>query len=408
MEERFPDTFLFGAATSAHQVEGGNRNNDWWTWEHSEERTNALQRLGKEPRDFQSGNAAGHYERFENDFDIAKSLGHNAHRFSLEWSRIEPEEGHWDKEAMKHYRNVLRALKERDTIPFVTLHHFTNPLWFARQGGWLNEQAPNRFQRYVSFVAEHLGNEGIFWMTLNEPSAYAYESLLSGRWPPQKCNPLKALQALRNMRKAHCFAYKTLKARGEENVGIAFNIQAHRPATPSAKDGFAARIADYITWQWFLDGILRNLDFIGINYYNTNQVALRLGNPVRKGCNARVKSDMGWDVCPQGMRHVLENAWGRFKKPLYITENGIADADDSRRVAFITDHLRALHQTLQVGVDVRGYFYWSLLDNFEWSEGFSPRFGLVEVDYKTMKRTVRPSAHVYAEICRTGKLPENK
>ena len=368
---KFPEGFLWGAATSAHQVEGGNFNS-WSKWEKSQKK-------------YISGKACDHYNRFKQDFDLAKSLNHNAHRFSIEWSRIEPVEGKINQGAIEHYREVLIALKERGIEPFVTLYHWPLPQWLAEKGGWLHPKAPYYFDRYVKIISENLFDYVNFWITINEPNVYASNSYLKGNWPPQKKNVFKYLKVLKNLAEAHKLAYRSLHLIDLEcQVGI-------------AKNNIYFERIPFISYFWnkyFLNKIKNYQDFIGLNYYFHSRL---FGNK-----NESV-TDMGWEIYPKGIYYVLKKL-KKYNKPIYITENGLADAKDDKREDFIKDHLFWIHKAIKEGVDVRGYFYWSLLDNFEWSDGFWPKFGLIEVDYKTLERKIRPSAYKYAEICKNNKL----
>lgn len=394
---KFPKDFLWGAATSAHQVEGGNFN-DWTKWE--KENAKILAKEAKdywqdwqqekfpkmfEPSNYISGRACDHYHKYEEDFDIAKTLGHKAHRFSIEWSRIEPEEGKFNEEEIEHYRKVLKSLRERGLEPFVTLYHWPLPLWLEQKGGWLNKRTSYYFDRYIKIISEKLFDLVDYWVTLNEPNVYSAQSFLTGEWPPQKKNPLKYLRVLKNLTRAHKQAYKSLHLIDKNcNVGIAKNNICFK-FNP---------FADYFWNKYFLNKIKNQQDFIGLQYYFYNSFL--------KPKDVLV-SDLGWDIIPQGIYSVLRQL-KRYNKPIYITENGLADADDSKREKFIKEHLKYVHKAIEEGVDVRGYFYWSLLDNFEWNKGFWPRFGLVEVDYNTLERKVRPSAWKYAEICKSNEM----
>ena len=369
----FPKDFLWGAATSSHQVEGNNHN-DWTEWE-------------KKRGLVESGRACDHYNRFREDFDIAKQLGHNAHRFSIEWSRIEPEEGKFNEREIEHYRDVILALRERGMEPFVTLWHWTLPLWVRDKGGIASPEFANMFEPYAKRVADDFGDLASFWITINEPMIWTMNAFLRGIWPPQKKNALMYYRILRNLIAAHKAAYNIIKsARADARVGVAKNNIYF--------DGGIMRHAARWWWNyWFLNRIRHHQDFIGLNYYFHNRTKGFLFN---QNENKEV-SDMGWEIYPEGLFHILCDL-KKYDKPIYITENGIADAEDEKRARFIKDHLRWIAQAMQRGVDVHGYFYWSLLDNFEWEKGFEPRFGLVEMDYQTMARKIRPSAFVYRDV----------
>lgn len=380
--------FLYGAATSAHQVEGDNIHNDWWDWE---KRTAGVERSGK---------ATDHYNRYKEDFAVAKDLGHTAHRLSIEWSRIEPQEGEWNRRAVLHYRDVLGELKRLGMKTFVTLHHFTSPLWIARKGGWANAQTPDVFSRYVKYIVQHIGDLVDFWITVNEPIVYAAKSYWYGQWPPQEKRMRLYLRVVNHLARAHILSYHALHSvLPHSHVGMAKHFITYLPDRHHHIDDRA--VASICEWwfnhRWFqLTGATH--DFIGINYYFVSHKHVQLFWPriidmPWKGAT----SDMSWPIWPQGLTHALL-CMRRYSKPIYVTENGIADAQDVRRADFIRGHIRAVEQAQEQGADVRGYLYWSLLDNYEWADGFGPRFGLVAVDYATMQRTVRPSAYAYKAI----------
>ncbi|MFZ5559516.1 MAG: glycoside hydrolase family 1 protein [Patescibacteria group bacterium] len=372
---KFPKNFYWGTATSAYQVEGGIRN-DW----------------SAAGQKYDAGIACDHYHRYEEDFDLAKSMNNNAHRFSIEWARIEPEEGKFDQNEIEHYRKVILALRQRGLEPFVTLYHWTLPSWFVKRGGWLNRKAPEYFEQYVGFVVRNLP-EVKFWIILNEPEIYSSHSYLNGAWPPCKKNIIFYLLVIKALIKGHKKAFKIIKSiQPSANIGIAKNNVYF--------EGWLRAVAN---WWWnfcFLNKIKNHQDFIGINYYFHNRIR---GFKFNQNEN-KVISDMGWEIYPEGIYHVLKDL-KRYNKPIFITENGLADADDSRREKFIVEHLKWIHKAIKEGVDMRGYIHWSLIDNFEWAWGFEPRFGLIEIDYKNnLKRTPRPSSKVYAEICKNNAL----
>lgn len=385
----FPKNFFWGAATSAYQVEGGNHN-DWMEWERANAKLLSKESGGKYPPDnYISGRACDHDNRFREDFDIAKSLGHNAHRLSIEWSRIEPEEGRWNEKEIEHYGEVIAALKERGIEPFVTLWHWTLPIWVAKQGGWENKKTIDDFMRYCDKIMRSLKNVA-YCITINEPEIYAMNSYLIGKWLPQKKSIFKFLRVYRNLVEAHKKVYSLTRKPGLQ-VGVSKNN--------SYFEGWAAPILNYYWNNWFLKKIKNHQDFIGLNYYFHNRIKWFKYN---RNDNKET-SDTGWEIYPEGIYHVLKDL-KKYNKPIYITENGVADALDVHREKFIKEHLMWAHRAIEEGVDLRGYFYWSLLDNFEWSNGFWPRFGLVEVDYKTMERKIRPSALAYKKICESNSL----
>jgi len=403
----FPAGFLWGAATSSHQVEGDSRWNDWWPHE----------RAGRLPH--ASAEACRHYELYEADFDMARSWGHNAHRFSIAWSRIEPREGHWDEAATAHYQDVVDALLSRGIEPIVTLHHFTNPAWFADRGGWARRDSADLFCRYVERVASSI--RGVrYWITINEPTVYAKHGFVVGDWPPFRRNAwLGAARALRGMARAHARAYEILRRLGPESrVGFAHSAPWIEPCDRSrVGDRGAAYLRDLLLNRAFLALIdpprrhPRRLDFLGINYYARTIVRRRkmLAPPWGEECLSAHHldrgpfSDTGWEVYPPGLLAILEK-FSRLGLPLMITENGVATGDENLRSAFLREHLAAVGHALERDIDVIGYLYWSLIDNYEWGLGTTARFGLAAVDFETQRRTARPAAMEYASVCRDNRL----
>lgn len=410
---KFPDGFLWGAATSSHQVEGGTKNN-WSEWEKENAERLASEAKNKwqpwqqeqfpemfEKENYISGKACDHYNRYEEDFDIAKNLGHNAHRFSIEWSRIEPEEGKFDEKEIEHYRKVLIALRERGIEPVVTLWHWTHPLWVEEFGGPTNPRFAECFARYSKVMAEKFGDLVKFWMTINEPMSVIPNCYLIGIWPPQIKNPFVALRVYRNLASAHNRAYNVLhEINKDAQVGFANIVAYFEPHNKkSLLDILIVKIAEYFSNRKFLNMTKGHNDFLALQYYFHYKLSFFGG---KKNDNNLV-NDLGWEIYQKGLYYLLK--WmGGYKLPIYITENGLADASDKKRSHLINEGLSWVHKAIDEGVDVRGYFYWSLLDNFEWDKGFWPRFGLVEVDFKTQKRMVRPSALEYAKICKSNEL----
>lgn len=450
MRYQFPKGFLWGAATSAHQVEGNslmalknihekdgvdfiefsgkmekiNVLNDWTEWEkENAERLarEAKQKFGHlpnwkyiekeatDPQNYISGIASDHYNGYEEDFDLAKSLGHNAHRFSIEWARIEPKKGEFDMEAVIHYKNVITSLKEHGMEPFVTLWHWTVPLWLRDEGGVLSPNFSKYFTGYAEKIAREL--DGIkFWITINEPEIYASHSYLKGVWPPQKKNLFAFFRVMDNLVKSHIYSYSVIKKiNPDAQIGIAKN-NIWFEAT-GLWNRFLKIFADWFWNNLFLNKISGYQDFIGLNHYFHNRIsgwfglpaeapahALRAGGSAQAGKNKNEKiSDMGWELRPESLYHCLIDL-KKYNRPIYITENGLADARDKKRAWFITESLKNVHRAISEGADVRGYMHWSLMDNFEWDKGFWPRFGLIEIDRKMLKRMPRPSAYIYKKI----------
>lgn len=372
---KFPNGFYWGSAISAHQVEGNNHN-DWSEWE-------------KKTRHELSGQACDHYNRFREDFDIAKSLGHNAHRFSIEWSRIEPKEGEWNEKEIQHYQEVINALREREIEPFVTLWHWALPLWVAKQGGWENKKTIADFARYAEKITFSI--QGVkFWMPLNEPEFWLANAYGSKNFPAPRKILFAGLRAYLHLVSAHKIVYKKLKNINQNFVvGI---VESTGWIEPRFFRWFLHDLRNF-TFPWLVRG---NFDFFGLNYYRKRTFL---------GKQAEEKSDMGWEVYPKGIYGMVKSAHSRFKKPIYITENGLADAKDAKRAEFIKEHIKWIARAMNDGVDVRGYLYWSLLDNFEWDKGFWPRFGLVEINYENMERKIRSSAYEYKKIIEENSIP---
>ncbi len=391
---RFPKGFYWGSATSSYQVEGGISNNDWAY----------AAREKKVPR---AGAACDHYNRFEKDFTIAKKLQQNAHRFSIEWARVEPEEGRWNFEAVEHYRTMIHALRKRQIEPFVTLWHFTLPLWLSKRGGWENKKSPDYFMRYAEFLANQYRDVVDFWITLNEPLVYVGEAYLKKRWPPQKKSLRKANRVRKNFIEAHRKSFEVMKRVSKHfKVGLAKHFVYYVPAHENSFiERRLVRRLEAFDFD-FLGKIKHHQDFIGVNYYRPVRVGFSPLTPQNFFIAEKPqgeKTDMGWEILPEGIYHILKKLKS-YRRPVYILENGIADKKDTKRATFIKNHLAYVHKAIREGVNVKGYFYWSLLDNFEWTDGYRPKFGLVAVDFKTQKRTIRESAMAYAQICKNNSI----
>ncbi len=418
----FPPDFRWGTATSAHQVEGNNTNNDWWAWEQEE---------GHIEEGHRSGLACNWWEKAEEDFDRAAELEQNGHRLSVEWSRIEPREGYFDTAALDRYREMLRALRERGIEPMVTLHHFTLPLWLAEVGGWEHPRSIPLFDRYVAHVVEALAEFCDLWCTINEPNVAVTLGHLLGLFPPGQQGFAAAMRAGRNMMRAHGAAYRRIhRLQPQARVGLAHNIRILDPANPrSPLDRMAAGLQDRSFNETFLHAaargwwklplglgpawrLRRTLDWVGLNYYSRDVVAFDIHQPQemfgRRFHHEEAELlDGGYgEFYPQGMGRTLRRV-ARLNLPIYITENGIPDADDDQRPRYLLTHLHQVWQVIQNNYPVMGYYHWSLVDNFEWAEGWTLRFGLIEVDPETQERTLRPSALLYRDIIRAnGITPE--
>jgi beta-glucosidase len=420
--QQFPDGFIWGVATAAHQVEGGNTNNQWYAWE---------QRGGILSGDH-CGLACDWWEHAEADFDRARDLQVNGMRLSVEWSRVEPEQGRWDDVAIARYRQMLQGLRARGIEPLVTLHHFTTPHWLERQGGFGQEGAVAHFARFARHCAEVFGDLCDFWCTVNEPNVYATLGYLLGIWPPgHKGDTLGSLRVQARLLRAHAAAYHAIHAaQPHARVGLAHHIRIFDPARPrNPFDRFVAGVQDGGFNGLVLDalrfgrarGPLALLagdvsaargayDFVGVNYYTREVVQVDLRRPGemfgrRFTMPGSQQQDQEYgEVYPDGLRRVLERL-AVLGKPIYVTENGFADSTDRIRPTALAHTVLAMHRALDHGAPVRGYYHWTLVDNFEWAEGWRMRFGLIALDPATQERTPRASAAVYAAICAAHGVP---
>jgi len=419
----FPDNFLWGTATSAYQVEGNNKLNQWWDFE---------QQPGAIWHGDRSGLACDWWRNAEQDFDRMQQLHLNAHRLSIEWSRVEPELGQFDHQALDRYREMLGALRDRGMQPMVTLYHFTNPRWLEARGGWENPEVVVRFQAYVRTVVHALGDLCQCWLTLNEPLVYVAQAWFRGIWPPQRPNFWMALQVFRHLLYAHAAAYQTIHAcQPEAQVGYASAFRLFTPLRSDNKlDYYAAEFKRYLFDRlWIMstvDGKIRpplgigqyhhllanSFDFIGLNYYTRDLVRFS-PNPLTLFGNQQFSAgaelaDTGRhgpysEYYPAGLYQLCQEA-RRLGKPIYITENGLPDRDDDQRPRWLLAHLYQVHRAIQAGCDVRGYYHWTFVDNFEWHEGWNLRFGLFALDPQTQVRQARSSAYLYGAIAQENAI----
>ena len=413
---RFPKKFLWGAATAAHQVEG-HTHNQWTVWEEEHAKSLAAQaeyqygylahwpdikQQAIDPKNYISGAAANHYELYEHDFDIAKKMNMNALRFSVEWSRIEPEEGAWNAEAIDHYKAYVAALKKRELEPVVTLFHFTLPIWFAERGGFEKRANVKYFVRFAEKIVTELGSHVKLVITINEPEVYATESYYHGTWPPAQTSKRKWLAVMNNLAYAHNQAATAIHALSRRyRVSVAKNSNYFYAGDDALLSRKSTDIMQYFQDDFFLKKVVKKCDFLGVNYYFSNRVyGYRMHNPDQR------LSDLGWDLSPANIQFALERLHEKYKLPIIITENGVADAQDEHRQWWITQTLLAMQRAMENDVKLEGYLHWSLLDNVEWDKGKWPRFGLLAVDYTTFKRTPRASAVWFARVLK--KIKENK
>ena len=407
-ELKFPKSFLWGVSTAAHQVEGGNHN-QWSEWElenakalairstyQFEDLDNwpAVKRVAKQPGNYVSGRTVNHYTQYEQDFDLARTMHMNAFRFSVEWSRIQPEEDAWNAEAVRHYKDYIAAMKKRGLEPVMTLLHFTLPIWFARKGGFERRANVRYFVEFVDRILEELGPSVRYIITINEPETYTYQSYITGEWPPQRHKKLLALRVYRNLALAHNHAARVIHQKSRKHkVSVAKNSMFVYPGDDAWLSRVSASVGQFIQDDYFLRQVYKTCDFLGVNYYMDARIyGYRMHNPQDK------VNDLGWDMEPQNIELVLKRLHDKYHLPIMITENGVADATDQYRKWWLTQTIVALQKAMDSGVVVFGYLHWSLLDNFEWDKGTWPRFGLFAVDYATGARTPRSSALWLARV----------
>lgn len=416
----FSADFKWCVATSAHQIEGHNYKSDWWHWELAR---------GLEP----SGRAADHWNRWYEDVGWMKTLGVDMYRFSIEWAKVEPEEGYFDENVLRHYRNLISELRRSSISPMVTLLHFTLPQWLAEKGGLEAEEFPVAFQKFAGIVHEHLGDLVEYWITFNEPMVLVAAGYVEGVFPPGYKREIQGMaRPLSQILKAHALAYRALHKGGSSKVkvGMSFHLRWFQAQNPwNVLDNVAASLVAQV-WNWTLSsaletgrlkarifGLLRideeikalkgTQDFLGLNYYSRDLVGFSLTKGLVRSTGPGELTDLQWEIYPEGLYKLIKEAHQRFPRlPIFVTENGLADHKDSKRSKFITSHLRAVERAKKEGAPVQGYCHWSLLDNFEWAEGFGPRFGLLEVDYQTFRRQPRPSFWEYARFIEASKIPE--
>lgn len=412
----FPRGFLWGSATSSHQVEGNNTNNNWYAWEKIP---------GKICDGSQSGLACDWWGgRWKEDFDRAVETGQNAHRLSIEWSRIQPAPDRWDEDALDTYREMIRGLVDRNLTPCATLHHFTDPLWLTEAGGWLKPDAPELFEKFVRKVVEALKEYVNLWVTINEPNVYIVSGYLMGAFPPGKQDLGETWKVAIQIANGHARAYHAIhELQPEARVGLSINYRSFMPA---AKWNPLDKLAANIQHQAFncsfadaaRDGHLRLLtyhtqiphsagtqDFIGLNYYSRDYTRFDLFSPQEtfmKKFYAKEDELSGTGYIanvPEGFYEGLK--WSiQYKVPVIVTENGVEDQQDLMRPRYLLQHIHQVWRAVNFNWPIKGYFHWSIVDNFEWERGWTQRFGLWGVDPQTQVRTRRKSVDLYAEICK--------
>lgn len=426
----FPKSFKWCTATAGHQIEGNNIHSDWWEFE---------KKAGVIAGGHKSGAASDSFNRVAEDIALMKSIGANTYRFSVEWSRIEPQEGVIDFTAVKHYQDQIQQLEAAGIEPMVTLHHFVSPLWFRQKGGWEWQGAPAVFARFARRVKVQIAPKVRDFITVNEPMVHIMGGYYLGNVPPEEKRAMKDIvPVLVGLLKSHAAAYHVLKEAAktlqtEVRVGTANHLrlfQAKRKLNPV--DQITAQVLEN-AWNWsFPDAIetgrlkfkipsmvsvdmdlpeVRGTqDVMGINYYTRDRIhsgaVMRAAKGKAKPSDGdfleKMYSPSSWESYPKGLEKILKQAHRKYSRlPILITENGVDDATDLKRQDYLKTHVEAVARALKAGVPVESYCHWSLLDNFEWIHGFGPRFGLFEVDYATFKRTPRKSAELF-RIYATG------
>jgi beta-glucosidase len=397
--------FLWGSAGAAYQIEGGNYASDLWVMEH------AKPTIFKDP----SGDAADSYNRVDQDIALAAALGFNTHRFSIEWSRIEPEPGQISLAGIAYYRRVLETIRRHGMTPFVTYNHFTTPRWFAAAGGFETREGIAPFVRYCTLVTQHMGELIGIASTFNEPNLGALvswspairpmrpyiemskkaaaASIGAAHWAPPVLGDFRIQQPI--MIEAHERAYEAIRKASNDRylVGVTLSLNDER-APAAGPSGVEAKQA-----QVMLPWLAAQGDFIGVQNYTYTEVAPAADLPPAKGVEL---TQMNYPFAPEALEGVIRTVASHTKKPIYVTENGVATEDDTRRVTFIDKAVPGVFACMRDGIDVRGYIHWSLLDNWEWFSGYGPKFGLVSVDRTTFERMPKPSARHMGAIARKG------
>lgn len=422
---KLPKSLLLGSATAATQIEGGDKFSNWYEWSLK----------GKIANNESSIVAADHYNRVSEDIELMKEINQEIYRMSIEWSRIEPKEGVWSSEGIKHYQDEISQLIKAGIKPLITLHHFSHPQWFEELGQWTNRDSVKYFSRFTKKVVKELGHLVSEYCTINEPNVFAMDTFIDGKYPPGKKDDLVSyFKASKNMVLAHLEAYDIIhsqrKAMGYEDtlVGIAIHLAYFEVSGNKMLTKLSEKLMSYSFHQMFLKGMVEGhlsfplgfgypkgkkvfCDFVGVNYYSrhlihsSNNPAMLFGEVrVEDGLADDQLNDLGWEIYPKGLYKVVKDVYDKYQLPIYITENGIPDAKDKKRAKFIYDHLNEVLNLISDGVDVQRYYHWSLLDNLEWNDGYWPRFGLIAVNYDTLERTVRNSGHFYGEICKRKEI----
>ena len=409
MKFKLKEGLLLGSATAATQIEGGDENNNWARFAAE----------GKVKDGSTPVRADDHYNRFREDIDLMSEMGLQIYRFGIEWSRIEPNRGEFCSDAIAHYREEIEYMRSKGILPLLTIHHFTNPLWFEDMGAFMHKDSPEIFLSFVKKVIESFGDIVSEYITINEPNVYVTNSLLWGYWPPEKKSASALVKAFSNMTAAHVLSYRYIHEKRAEmgytdtKVSFANHLRVFEPRNP--KNPFhrlAATLSEHLFQGVITDAMMtggchfpvlrrkgvkkgKYYDFIGINYYSRSSVS-GLSDGVRDDC---FKNDLGWEIYHEGLIILANKLGKKYGGEVYVTENGTCDNQDSFRSRFIYDQLKLVSETEN---PITRYYHWSFMDNFEWKEGERERFGLVHIDYETQKRTVKESGRLYSSIIKNG------
>ncbi|MBN1653429.1 MAG: family 1 glycosylhydrolase [Deltaproteobacteria bacterium] len=415
---KFPDNFLWGTAASAYQTEGGNTHSDWHQMEIAELSRPVDRRRIKQP----CGIACDHWNRYEQDFDLAAEIGVRVHRLSVEWSRVFPEPGKRDRAVLDHYRGMITALKSRGIQVMLCLHHFTIPQWLVEIGGYENRRLLiDHFREYLDVTVQSVGELVDYWLPINEPNVVPLAGYLAAYFPPFKRSPSAFIQVFRTFFHMHALSYHVIKKhRPNAPVGVAFAFTHFQPFDPSkAFHRWGASFANRAINTVFFDGIRNgrvgfplgfaahipglkeSLDYVGLNYYTSNY--MKGLTPVANKPGDQV-TDMGWIIYPEGLYEILHYLAATVKVPIIVTENGMATENESLRINYMNEHLIQVYKAIEEGIPIRGYMCWSLTDNFEWNRGFDMRFGLVHVDYESQRRRIKEGGRWYSEVIKKNGL----
>lgn len=413
MDFKIKDDLLLGVATASGQIEGGEQDSNWYDF----------YKRGGIKDNTSPTDANQHYIKYQEDIALMKKMGIQVYRFSVEWCKIQPREDYFDEEVIKHYLEEIKLLKKNNILPMLTLHHFTNPMWFEKDGGFLRDDAPEIFFRFVKYVVDNLGSEIDEYITINEPNVFATNGYFFGIWPPEMKSMKAIIKLFTNFTIAHIKCYNYIhefkKSLGHSNTKVGFANHL-RVFDPENEKNPLHRFFAKITKLAFQDSITEAMmsgecrfpvkkhkdinpgkyyDFIGINYYTRSTVS-KIGDGVKKGSPI---NDLGWEIYPEGLVRIAKEMYEKYQATIFVTENGTCDNNDVFRSKYIYEHLKVISES---DLPFTRFCHWSFLDNFEWAEGESARFGIVHCDYETQKRTIKASGDFYSQIIKDRGVSE--